>query len=118
LHTWLHDSALIGLSKHSADVFAEAEEHTVQITRRDGVARPTTETEYDIRFASAGARKGRRDLAATIRSPMADDWDFFQPEAHAATQSCERPVSHSHQSSRAAAWTSSATSFRALGTHF
>lgn len=24
------------LSKHSADVFAEAEEHTVQITRRDG----------------------------------------------------------------------------------
>lgn len=43
----------------------------------DFVARPTKKTEYTIRFASVGARKGWRDLAATIRNPMADSWDFL-----------------------------------------
>jgi hypothetical protein len=41
------------------------------------VARPTKKTEYTIRFASVGARKGWRDLVATIRNPMAEAWDFL-----------------------------------------
>lgn len=41
------------------------------------VARPTKKSEYAIRFATAGAQKGWRDLVATIRNPMADTWDFL-----------------------------------------
>lgn len=43
----------------------------------DLVARPTKKSEYSIRFASTGARKGWRDLVATIRNAMADTWDFL-----------------------------------------
>ncbi|TFD52375.1 hypothetical protein E3T46_05780 [Cryobacterium sp. Hh11] len=43
----------------------------------DPVTRPTKKSEYTIRFASAGARKGWRDLVATIRNPMVDAWDFL-----------------------------------------
>ena len=35
------------------------------------VPRPAKKVEYDIRFASAGAKKGWRDLVATMRNPMA-----------------------------------------------
>ena len=41
------------------------------------VPRPSKKVEYDIRFASAGAKKGWRDLVATMRNPMADAWDFL-----------------------------------------
>ncbi|WOC12420.1 hypothetical protein [Gordonia sp. MP11Mi] len=41
------------------------------------VPRPPKKSEYAIKFASAGAKKGWRDLAATIRSPLADAWDFL-----------------------------------------
>lgn len=41
------------------------------------VPRPTKKSEYEIRFASAGAQKGWRDLTATIRNAMADTWDFL-----------------------------------------
>ena len=41
------------------------------------VPRPTKKSEYAIKFASAGAKKGWRDLAATIRGPLADVWDFL-----------------------------------------
>lgn len=41
------------------------------------VARPTKKTEYTLRFATVGARKGWRDLVATIRSPMVETWDFL-----------------------------------------
>lgn len=43
----------------------------------DTVPRPTKRSEYAIRYASAGAKKGWRDLAATIRGPLADTWDFL-----------------------------------------
>lgn len=33
--------------------------------------------EYEIRFATADAQKGWRDLVATIRNPMAEAWDFL-----------------------------------------
>ncbi|KXO91171.1 hypothetical protein [Tsukamurella pseudospumae] len=41
------------------------------------VPRPAKRTEYEIRFATSHARKGWQDLAATIRSPLADTWDFL-----------------------------------------
>jgi len=41
------------------------------------VARPPKKSEYEIRFATAQARKGWRDLAATIRNALADSWDFL-----------------------------------------
>lgn len=41
------------------------------------VPRPTKKSEYTLRFATAGAQKGWRDLCATIRNPMADAWDFL-----------------------------------------
>lgn len=41
------------------------------------VPRPLKKTEYGIRFATANARKGWRDLVATIRNPMTDTWDFL-----------------------------------------
>ncbi|MGF6824574.1 hypothetical protein M2317_003503 [Microbacterium sp. ZKA21] len=47
------------------------------MAKDDLVPRPTKKSEYTIRFASAGARKGWRDLCATIRNPMADAWDFL-----------------------------------------
>jgi hypothetical protein len=47
------------------------------VAKDDLVVRPTKKTEYTIRFASAGARKGWRDLIATIRNPMTDAWDFL-----------------------------------------
>lgn len=39
--------------------------------------RPMKKAEYELRFASTAARKGWRDLVATIRNPMVDAWDFL-----------------------------------------
>lgn len=41
------------------------------------VPRPPKKVEYEIRFATAEAQKGWRDLVATVRNPMADTWDFL-----------------------------------------
>lgn len=41
------------------------------------VPRPPKKIEYEIRFATPGARKGWQDLVATIRNPMAEAWDFL-----------------------------------------
>ena len=39
--------------------------------------RPPKKNESSLLFASTGAKKGWRDLVATIRNPMADAWDFL-----------------------------------------
>lgn len=49
------------------------------------VPRPSKKVEYDIRFASSGAKKGWRDLVATMRNPMADAWDFLTRTPTATT---------------------------------
>lgn len=41
------------------------------------VPRPPKKIEYEIRFATADAKKGWRDLAATFRNSMAETWDFL-----------------------------------------
>lgn len=41
------------------------------------VPRPPKKVEYEIRFATTNAKKGWQDLAATIRNPLADAWDFL-----------------------------------------
>ncbi|MEU3018400.1 hypothetical protein ABZ635_13500 [Nocardiopsis sp. NPDC007018] len=41
------------------------------------VPRPPKRTECEIRFATADARKGWRDLVATIRNSMTETWDFL-----------------------------------------
>ncbi|MEU2995438.1 hypothetical protein ABZ772_35085 [Streptomyces griseoincarnatus] len=41
------------------------------------VPRSPKKTEYEIRFATADAQKGWRDLVATIRNPMTETWDFL-----------------------------------------
>ncbi|MDV8071396.1 hypothetical protein R4P64_33325 [Rhodococcus sp. IEGM 1366] len=41
------------------------------------VPRPPKKIEYEIRFATPGARKGWQDLVATIRNPIAEAWDFL-----------------------------------------
>lgn len=45
--------------------------------RGELVPRPPKKLEYEVRFATANARKGWQDLAATIRNPLADAWDFL-----------------------------------------
>lgn len=47
------------------------------MAKENVVPRPPKKSEYEIRFATAGAQKGWRDLVATIRNPMADVWDFL-----------------------------------------
>jgi hypothetical protein len=44
--------------------------------RRAGPSSPK-KIEYEIRYATADAAKGWRDLAATIRNPLAEAWDFL-----------------------------------------
>jgi len=45
--------------------------------RGEPVPRPVKKTEYEIRYATTHARKGWMDLAATIRNPLAEAWDFL-----------------------------------------
>ena len=45
--------------------------------RGELVPRPPKKTEYTIRFATSNASKGWQDLVASIRSPLADAWDFL-----------------------------------------
>lgn len=45
--------------------------------RSEVVPRPTKKNEYSITFASTHAKRGWRDLCATIRGPLADAWDFL-----------------------------------------
>lgn len=45
--------------------------------RGDLVPRSPRRAEFEIRLATTGARKGWQDLVATIRTPMAESWDFF-----------------------------------------
>lgn len=47
------------------------------------VPRPPKKIEYEIRFVTANAKKGWQDLAATIRNPLADAWDFLTRTPHA-----------------------------------
>ncbi|WP_430783965.1 hypothetical protein [Actinoplanes sp. G11-F43] len=49
------------------------------------VPRPTKKSEFEIRFATAGARKDWNDLVATIRNAMADTWDFLTSTPTART---------------------------------
>ncbi|GEL20922.1 hypothetical protein [Pseudonocardia asaccharolytica] len=41
------------------------------------VPRPPKKIEYEIRFATANARKGWQDLVGTIRNSMAETWDVL-----------------------------------------
>jgi hypothetical protein len=47
------------------------------MAKESKVERPTKKSEYEIRFASVQARKGWANLAATIRNPLVDTWDFL-----------------------------------------
>lgn len=49
------------------------------------VPRPPKKIEYEIRFATADAQKGWRDLVATIRNPMTETWDFLTRSPLATT---------------------------------
>lgn len=41
------------------------------------VPRPPKKSEYVVKYATAQAEKGRRDLVATVRNPMSETWDFL-----------------------------------------
>jgi mRNA-degrading endonuclease RelE of RelBE toxin-antitoxin system len=41
------------------------------------VPRPTKKSEHQLVFGSKSAEKGWRDLQSTMRSPLADAWDFL-----------------------------------------
>jgi len=49
------------------------------------VPRPPKKVEYEIRFATADARRGWQDLVATIRNAMTETWDFLTRTPHATT---------------------------------
>lgn len=49
------------------------------------VPRPPKKIEYEIRFATADAQKGWRDLVTTIRNPMTGTWDFLTRTPLSAT---------------------------------
>lgn len=52
------------------------------------VPRPPKKAEYEIRFATAEAQKGWRDLVATIRNPMTEVWDVLTRSPLAKTPTC------------------------------
>lgn len=45
--------------------------------RGERVPRPPKKNEYEICYATTDAVKGWQDLAATIRNPLAEAWDFL-----------------------------------------
>lgn len=47
------------------------------VAKESPVPRPAKKSEYEIKFATAAAQRGWRDLVATIRNPMVDAWDFL-----------------------------------------
>lgn len=47
--------------------------------------RPPKKVGYEIRFATADAQKGWRDLVEAIRNPMSDAWDFLTRKPYATT---------------------------------
>jgi hypothetical protein len=48
------------------------------VTKRgDGVPRPLKKSEFELRFATAQAAKGWRDLLATYRNSTVDAWDYL-----------------------------------------
>lgn len=49
------------------------------------VARPRKRAEYELRFASAQARRGWTDLVATARSAATDSWDLLTRTPHETT---------------------------------
>lgn len=49
----------------------------VAAKRGELVPRPPKKIEYEIRYATTDAAKGWQDLAATIRNPLAEAWDFL-----------------------------------------
>lgn len=56
------------------------------------VPRPPKKIEYEIRFATTNAKRGWQDLAATIRNPLADAWDFLtRTAAPALSTTANRP---------------------------
>ena len=52
------------------------------------VLRPTRKIEYEIRFATADAQKGWRDLVATIRNAMTETWDALTRAPLTKTSTC------------------------------
>lgn len=56
---------------------SRARRASIAVARVDKVERPIKASEYEIRFASTGARNGWVDLRATTRNALADAWDFL-----------------------------------------
>ncbi|MDQ0029948.1 hypothetical protein [Arthrobacter bambusae] len=47
------------------------------MAKNEKVERPTKKSDYELRFASAQAKRGWIDLKATIRNPLVDSWEFL-----------------------------------------
>jgi len=66
--------------------------------RGELVPRPPKRAEYEIRDATTDAAKGWQDLAATIRNPLAEAWDFLthtpliKPTTRYAATSAQSPA--------------------------
>ena len=85
------------LSKHSADVFAEAEDHTVQITRRDGEPLVLmSQREADARDAllqfAADLITVTLDDKGTLASRMADRFPWMLALSPADQAQCARDL--------------------------
>jgi len=85
------------LSKHSADVFAEAEDHTVQITRRDGEPLVLmSQREADARTLllqfAADLIAVTLDDEGTLASRMADRFPWMLALSDADRESCARDL--------------------------
>lgn len=53
--------------------------------KKDSVPRPLKKSEFEIRYGTAQARKGWRDLVATQRAAMVEAWDFLTRHPHHQT---------------------------------
>ncbi|NJI60401.1 prevent-host-death protein [Microbacterium oxydans] len=85
------------LSKHSADVFAEAEDHTVQITRRDGEPLVLmSQREADARAAllqfAADLITVTLDEEGTLASRMADRFPWMLALSDTDQATCARDL--------------------------
>lgn len=85
------------LSKHSADVFAEAEEHTVQITRRDGEPLVLmSQREADARAVllqfAADLIAVTLDEEGSLASRMADRFPWMLALSAADQEACARDL--------------------------
>ncbi len=100
--------------------FHAAHRRTENVQQRAHGHRRVTHSVWALNAMNRNYAGSQAELANRLAFLVATTSKSFREPSQSTRRgtTCERPVTHSHQNSPATAWTSSATSFRALDTHF